>query len=187
MTEPTARVRLVRSDELTVDETAEIRALLAAAFDRDDPDEQFSEDDWQHALGGIHAVVESGDSIVSHASVVDRELHVDGRALRAGYVEAVATLPPEGGRGFGTLAMAAMNDVIRRDHELGALGTGAHGFYERLGWERWLGPTSVRIDGRDHRTPDDDGYILVLRTPRSPVNLDVTAPISCDWRRGDVW
>ncbi|HEY8437819.1 MAG TPA: GNAT family N-acetyltransferase [Candidatus Limnocylindrales bacterium] len=187
MTEPTARVRLVRTVDLAADETAEIRALLTAAFDDDDPDERFGEDDWQHALGGIHAVVESGGAIVSHASVVDRELHVDGQALRAGYVEAVATLPSEQRRGFGTVAMRAMNAVIRRDHELGALGTGAHGFYERLGWERWHGPTSVRIDGRDQRTPDEDGFILVLRTSRSPVNLELTAPISCDWRPGDVW
>jgi aminoglycoside 2'-N-acetyltransferase I len=187
MTDPTCRVRLARSGDLTAAETAEIRALLDAAFDDDVPDERFGEDDWQHALGGTHAIVESGRAIVSHAAVVVRELRVDGRPLRAGYVEAVATLPAEQGRGFGTLAMRAMNDVIRRDHELGALGTGAHGFYERLGWERWRGPTSVRIEGRDRRTPDEDGFILVLRTPRSPVNLDVTAPISCDWRPGDVW
>jgi len=37
-----------------------------------------------------------------------------------------------------------------------------------------------------HRTPADDGYILVLPTPSSP-HFDLTAPISCDWRRGDVW
>jgi hypothetical protein len=36
------------------------------------------------------------------------------------------------------------------------------------------------------RTPEDDGGIMVLRTPRSPV-LDVTGEIVCDWRVGDVW
>ncbi len=38
----------------------------------------------------------------------------------------------------------------------------------------------------ERRTPDDDPYIMVLRTPSSPP-LDITAPISCDWRPGDVW
>jgi aminoglycoside 2'-N-acetyltransferase I len=35
-------------------------------------------------------------------------------------------------------------------------------------------------------TPAEDGYIMVLRTPASPP-LDLEAPISCDWRAGDVW
>jgi aminoglycoside 2'-N-acetyltransferase I len=187
MTEPFSRVRLLRTRQLTRAEIAEIRALLTTAFDDDDPDERFGEDDWHHALGGIHAVVESRGAIVSHASVVRRELRVAGQPLQVGYVEAVATLPAEQRRGFGTVAMSALNDVIRRDHELGALGTGAHGFYERLGWERWRGPTSVRTDRGDRPTPDEDGFILVLRTPRSPADLDLEAPLSCDWRPGDVW
>jgi aminoglycoside 2'-N-acetyltransferase I len=60
------------------------------------------------------------------------------------------------------------------------------GFYERLGWERWLGPTSVRTATGTERTPDDDGGIMILRTPASP-GLDLTANIACDWRDGDVW
>jgi len=36
------------------------------------------------------------------------------------------------------------------------------------------------------RTPEEDGFILVLRTPSSP-DIDLTAPISCEWRPGDVW
>ena len=66
------------------------------------------------------------------------------------------------------------------------LGTGRHRFYERLGWQTWRGPTSVRAPEGMQRTPDEDGYILVLTTPSSPP-LDPAAPISCDWRVGDVW
>jgi aminoglycoside 2'-N-acetyltransferase I len=82
-----------------------------------------------------------------------------------------------------------MGDVgthIREQFELGALGTGRPAFYERLGWLTWKGPSSVRTAAGNRRTPDDDGYILVLPTPTSP-RLDLTAPISCDWRPGDVW
>jgi aminoglycoside 2'-N-acetyltransferase I len=84
--------------------------------------------------------------------------------------------------------MTAVNDHIRARYELGALGTGRHAFYHRLGWETWQGHAFVRLpDGRGlERTPDEEGYILVLRTPTSPA-FELTAPISCDWRPGDVW
>ena len=61
-------------------------------------------------------------------------------------------------------------------------------FYERLGWRTWLGPSSVRSPDGERRTPDEDGYILVLTTPSTPLEpLDLTLPIRCDWRVGDVW
>ena len=76
--------------------------------------------------------------IVSHASVVERELHVAGRPFRTGYVEAVATAPDRQGEGFGTTRHARRHGVCsRRRFELGALGTGEQGFYERLGWRIW--------------------------------------------------
>jgi aminoglycoside 2'-N-acetyltransferase I len=123
---------------------------------------------------------------VSHAAVVERDLRVGGRASRTGYVEAVATAPERQGAGFGSLLMADVNAYIRERFELGALGTGVHAFYERMGWRRWMGPSSVRTNDGPRPTPDDDGYIMVLETPTSPP-LDVMAPIECEWRPGDVW
>lgn len=82
-----------------------------------------------------------------------------------------------------------MRDVgayITERFELGALGTGSHGFYERLGWATWRGPAFVRTAEGERRTPDEEGYIMVLRTPSTPT-LDLAARISCDWRPGDVW
>jgi aminoglycoside 2'-N-acetyltransferase I len=75
---------------------------------------------------------------------------------------------------------------VRDGFELGALGTGAQHFYERLGWRTWQGPSAVRAPDGVRPTPDDDGFIMVLETPASPP-LDVTAAIVCDWRPGDVW
>jgi aminoglycoside 2'-N-acetyltransferase I len=162
-----------------------IRTVVWAAFG---PDEEahFTEDDWQHALGGMHFVLDLDGDIVTHASVVERELHVDGQPLRTGYVEAVATAPDQQGAGFGSAVMRDVGAYISDHFELGALGTGRHGFYERLGWQIWLGPSSVRTDEGIETTPDEDGYILVLPTPTSPP-LDLRASISCDWRPGDVW
>ncbi len=82
--------------------------------------------------------------------------------------------------------MTQIGNLIRKSYPLGVLSTGAHGFYETLGWERWRGPTFVDASEGRTPTPDDDGDIMVLRTPRSP-RLDLDGPIVCDWRPGDVW
>ena len=178
-------MRRVSTNDLTPTAVAAIREMLVAAFGSDE-EERFTDDDWEHALGGVHFVLELNGEIIAHASVVERELHVDGQALRTGYVEAVATAPDRQGAGFGSLVMADVTSYIRERFELGALGTGRHRFYERLGWLTWTGPSFVRTADGTRRTPDEDGYILVLSTPSSPT-LDLTATISCDWRPGDVW
>jgi aminoglycoside 2'-N-acetyltransferase I len=178
-------VRHVGTNELTEAEVGAIRAILDAAFGNDE-EERFTEDDWQHAVGGRHFVLELDGEIVGHASVVERELHLGGEPLRTGYVEAVAVAPGHQGSGLGSRLMEAVDAHIREWFALGALGTGRRSFYERLGWQTWSGPSSVRAPGGEQATPEDDGYILVLATPTSPP-LDLAAAISCDWRAGDVW
>src|SRR5687768_10150055 len=119
----TPRLRRLATAELTPREIGAIRALMNVAFG-DDEDERFTEDDWQHAVGGVHFVLDLDGEIVAHASVVPRDLHVGGRRIRAGYVEAVATEPGRQGMGLGTRVMVAVNERIRDEYELGALGTG---------------------------------------------------------------
>jgi aminoglycoside 2'-N-acetyltransferase I len=179
------RVRRVLTADLTPAEIAAVREIMTLAFG-DDEEERFRDEDWEHALGGVHVVVDLDGGIVAHAAVVERELQVAGLPLRTGYVEAVATTPGRQGEGLGTLAMREVNAIIRDRFELGALGTGSHHFYERLGWLTWQGPTYVRTSDGLERTPDEDGGILVLETPTSPP-LDIRAPLSCGWRPGDVW
>jgi aminoglycoside 2'-N-acetyltransferase I len=166
-----------------VGELSAIRSLLDAAFA---DEEGFEEDDWEHAIGGTHFLAESAGTIIAHASVVEREIHVDGQPLRTGYVEAVATAPAYQGRGIGTALMTEVTEHIRDGFELGVLGTGRHAFYERLGWATWRGPSAVRLDDTERRTPNEDGSILVLATPASPT-LDPTTRITYAWRSGDVW
>jgi aminoglycoside 2'-N-acetyltransferase I len=175
----------VSTHELTTPEITAIRALMVAAFGSEDG-ERFTDADWDHATGGLHFVLDLDGEIVAHAAVVERELHVGGRALRTGYVEAVATAPDRQGTGWGSLMMSEVTAYIRDRFELGGLGTGRHRFYERLGWRTWKGPSFVRTADGALATPDEDGYIMVLATPTSPP-LDPAAPISCDWRPGDVW
>lgn len=185
MARPPLRLRSLRTEQLTEAEIAAIRLLLERAFG-DDPEERFTDDDWWHAIGGLHVVADVDGEIVAHASVVPRTLHVGGRPIRTGYVEAVGTAPSRQRQGFGTMVMREVDAYIRATFALGALGTGIQPFYERLGWQTWRGPTSVRTADGEQRTPDDDGYVMVLRTDASP-ELDLDDPISCDWRPGDVW
>jgi aminoglycoside 2'-N-acetyltransferase I len=179
-----ATVRRATTSELTSHEIATLRRMMTAAFEHKGG--TFADADWEHATGGIHVLIEDGGEIRSHGSVIERHLEIDGAPVRTGYVEAVAAWPQHQHRGYGTRLMREIADVVRADYALGALSTGVDGFYERLGWERWLGPTSVRTPRGVERTPDDDGGIMILRTPTSPP-LDLSAAITCDWREGDVW
>jgi len=179
------KIRQLPTEGLTPAEIEAIRALMWTAFAEDEHG-GFTDEDWQHSIGGLHFLLDLAGAIVSHASVVERQLHVAGKPLRTGYVEAVATEPSRQRSGLGSAVMREVNAYVAANFELGALGTGSQPFYERLGWQVWLGPSSVRIDGGEQRTPDEDGYIMVLATPTSP-GLDLSAPISCEWRPGDVW
>lgn len=178
-------VREVRTRDLSAADVSAIRSLLFAAFEHNE-EGGFTEDDWHHALGGTHFLLEDDRRLVGHASVVERDLHVGGLPIRTGYVEAVAVAPTRQRQGLGARLMAAVNAHVDATFALGALGTGSQHFYERLGWEIWQGPTFVRTASGLERSPDEDGYIVVLRTRSSPP-LRLADPISCDWRPGDSW
>ncbi len=173
------RIETVPTASLGARDLRSIRGVLDRAFDG-----EFSNADWQHAQGGHHVLVHRDDLLVAHAAVVARTLWIDGNEHDVGYVEAVATEPAAHGTGFGSLAMEAIWRVVERDHEFGVLSTGACHFYERLGWQRWRGPTSVRLaSGELVRSPSDDGAVMI----RSETRLDLDAPIACRERPGDDW
>jgi aminoglycoside 2'-N-acetyltransferase I len=161
---------------------AEIRALLDAAFD------DFSDDDWEHSLGGAHVLQREAGVLVGHASVVQRRLTHRGVGIRTGYVEAVAVREDLRGRGYGNALLEAVEEVVLGAYDLGALSTGdrARSLYERRGWVTWEGETWVLAPDGPRRTSEEDGGVLVLPTPTSP-ELDFSAPLACDWRPGDVW
>lgn len=182
---PTLRVRRATTSQLSGAEVEAIRSILWAAFTT--VDGGMTEDDWDHALGGVHVLAEIDGRIAAHAAVVERDIRLDGRPYRTGYVEAVAVDPTLQRSGIGSAVMREVAAVIDEDFELGALATGTPEFYERLGWRRWPGPTSVRTPGGEQRTPDEDGGIMVRETPQTPTPIDLEGSISCEWRPGDVW
>jgi aminoglycoside 2'-N-acetyltransferase I len=177
-------LRRVATGDLSAAELSAIRALCDEAWN--DPVEPFTDEDWAHALGGVHVLVGDAGEMLSHGSVVPRTLRTGGVDLATGYVEAVATWLAHRRRGHGTAVMREITAYVDETFVLGALATGVPSFYERLGWVRWTGPTAVRVDGGERPTPEEDGAILVRFTPTSP-DLDPAAPLSCDWRPGDVW
>ena len=178
MVTPTpSRLVMAHTGELTGEELGAVRALMDAAFD------DFTEDDWSHGLGGMHALVVTGDEVLAHGSVVMRRVLVAGRSWRCGYVEAVATAPTRRGKGHASMVMAALEGLAPA-YDLMALSTSPAGqsFYGSRGWQPWRGPSSVMTPHGTEPTPDEDGAILVLAH-----DLDLDAPITCDWRDGDVW
>lgn len=163
--------------------------MVFQAF-RGAPGGDFTDDDWEHSLGGMHAIICQRGEVIGHAAVVQRRLYYRDTALRCGYVEGVAVREDHRGQGLGSSLMDAIEQVIRGGYHLGALGSSELGepLYTGRGWLQWQGPTAVLSPTGMTPTPDDDGGVYVLPTDMPPsVTLDPTTSIACDWRDGDVW
>jgi len=176
-------IRVVPSAELSATEWTTLTELCVAAFNED------WDGYWESIGPGVHVIAEQDErGVVAHAAIVDRLLYPGKATLRTGYVEAVAVAPDLQRQGLGTKVMELIDSMIDEGYELGALGTGSHDFYQRLGWVTWRGPTWIRErDGRLVRSPDEDGDVMVRLTPATPADLDLSLPIAVDWRPGEVW
>ncbi len=178
-----APVRLVHTGQQSPAEIDALRWFLAEAFAP-----EWTGDDWEHCLGGMHALAVDGDRLLAHACVVQRRLLHHGRALRAGYVEGVAVRAGVRGHGHGhgAAVMSAVEALARGAYDLAALATteAARGFYLHRGWLPWRGPTSTLTAAGAERTPGDDDAVHVL--PFS-AGLDPTCDLTCDRRDGDPW
>jgi aminoglycoside 2'-N-acetyltransferase I len=174
-------VEVAHTSDLNTATLAAVRSLMDEAFG-----DEFTDDDWQHCLGGMHVLLWEGDELVGHASVTQRRLIYDGRPLRTGYVEGLAVREGRRRRGHGRALMEPIERIVRGGYELGALSAtdAGVGFYTALGWRLWEGWTYALTPSGVVRTEEDDGSVFVL--PVS-VELDVTAELTCDWREGDVW
>lgn len=174
-------LRVAHTADLGADTLAAVRELMDVVF----PDD-FEEHDWEHALGGMHAVIEHDGAPVAHASLVMRRILHQDRALRAGYVEAVGVHPDHRRRGHGGAVMEPLERIVRTAYDLGALGATdqAARLYAGRGWKLWQGETYALTPGGITRTQEEDDCIFVLPagTP-----LDLTGTLTCDWRDGSVW
>ena len=145
----------------------------------------FKPSDWEHALGGVHALLIEDGAVVGHASAVQRRLLHRSRALRAGYVEGVGVHADHRRRGHGAVLMGALERVIERAYDVGALkatDAGA-GLYMGRGWRRWEGPTSELTPTGVRRTPAYGNlYVFPAAAP-----LDLHGELTADSRDGGCW
>jgi aminoglycoside 2'-N-acetyltransferase I len=174
-------LRVAHTADVGDDALAGIRELMGIVF----PDD-FEEYDWEHALGGMHALITEEGAPVAHASLVMRRIVHQGRALRAGYVEAVGVHPDHRRRGHGGAVMDPLERIVRRAYDVGALGATdqAARMYAGRGWKRWQGETYAITPDGVVRTHEEDESVFVLPAGAS---LDLTGSLTCDWRDGSVW
>src|SRR4051794_15727184 len=171
-------IDVVPCEELGAVERREIIDLCALAYD-EDFDRLF-----ELLAGSCHVLVRDDGVLISHACWVTRWLQPAGLPLlRTAYVEAVATHPQRQGQGLGGMAMGRIVDEIG-GYDLAALSPAIPHFYGRLGWEHWRGPTAIRLAEGLLPTPDEE--IMILRTAQTPP-LDLDAPITAEWREGELW
>ncbi|MFJ9418748.1 MULTISPECIES: GNAT family N-acetyltransferase [unclassified Streptomyces] len=175
-----AELRTAHTSALDAATLKAARTLLYDVFD------DMTAEDWEHSLGGIHALVHEDGELIGHAAVVQRRLLHGGRALRCGYVEGVGVRADRRGRGHGAALMDALERVVRGAYDLGALGAAedAADFYAARGWQLWRGSSWTLSPDGIRRTPDEDGCLYVLPAAAA---LDLDADLACDWREGDVW
>ncbi|WP_163801521.1 GNAT family N-acetyltransferase [Mycolicibacterium sediminis] len=173
--------RLVHTSDLDAETRDGARRMIVEAFAGD-----FTDADWQHALGGMHALIFDHGALIAHGAVVQRQMLHGDSTLRCGYLEAVAVREDCRGRGLATAVMDALEQVVRGAYHLGALSASEDGkpLYAGRGWLPWGGTTSTLSPTGVTRTPEDDGAIFVLPVT---VDLDTSGELTCDWRDGDVW
>ena len=173
--------RLVHTADLDSETRQHVRQMVTAAFAGD-----FTDDDWEHTLGGMHALIWHHGAIIAHAAVVQRRLLYRGNALRCGYVEGVAVREDFRGQGLVHALLDGVEQVIRGAYQVGAVSSSdlARRVYTARGWLPWRGPTSVLAPTGPTRTPEDDGTVFVLPVG---ISLDTSADLMSDWRAGDVW
>jgi GNAT superfamily N-acetyltransferase len=118
----------------------------------------------------VHVLAHEDGRLIGHACWTQRWLTVPtGERLRTAWVDAVVVAPELQGRGIGSQVMSRVNAEIA-GFDIGGLGTERIAFYERLGWERWLGET-------DQVLHDPLDTLMILRTSTTP-GLDIRARIT---------
>ena len=131
-----------------------------------------------------HVLAFLSGSLVSHAMWVTRWLQPgEAKPLRTAYVEMVATDPQHQRKGFASAVMSRLVEAIP-DYELAALDPAEPELYARVGWKFWRGPLFIRTDRGLIETPDE--RVMIFGLPQTP-ELDLDAPLSAEWREGELW
>ncbi|MCU0513875.1 MAG: GNAT family N-acetyltransferase [Anaerolineae bacterium] len=143
-----------------------IIALCAAAWGSDDFERLFAylQPQDEHILGHLDGI------LIAHAVISPRWLKPDDQpALKAACVDAVATLPAQQRKGYGTALMHYLAQHIATDYDMGWLETGRQSrFYRRAGWQVWYGDLVTRSAAGHLRTVKSAMQRLLLPLPGTP-------------------
>jgi aminoglycoside 2'-N-acetyltransferase I len=135
----------------------------------------------------MHVLVREDGELVAHGSIVQRRVVHGGRALRTGYVEAVAVREDRRRRGLGGLVMAGLEAIVDRAYVLGALSASEDGaaLYRGRGWRVWDGRIGALSPAGPVPLPEEEGSTYVW-VPPGGIRLDPAGRLDFDWRDGDV-
>ncbi|GGN75933.1 aminoglycoside 2'-N-acetyltransferase [Streptomyces albiflavescens] len=177
----TTRLRTAHTADLTPAELRAAHDLLDDAFDGD-----FSDEDWDHGLGGIHVLVHDEGGLAAHGSVIQRRVLHRGRSLRVGYVEAVGVRADVRRTGLGGRVMTELERIVEGAYGLGALSASEAGaaLYAARGWQVWPGRICALGPDGIVRLPEEEGTTFVRLASAGP--LDPAHELIFDWRDGDV-
>lgn len=176
-----ADLQLAHTGFIEPEKLTRIRTFLAEQFAG-----EFTNYDWENALGGIHALLWEEGELIGHGSVIQRRLLHRQRALRAGFYECVVIHSERRGIGHGATLMTALAAKLDDAYEISALCSGvvAKPFYTKLGWLPWRGPLATLTPEGVCEDPRFRGRVFV-REHSFPLDLD--GSLACDWRDGDPW
>jgi aminoglycoside 2'-N-acetyltransferase I len=172
-------IQMISRDSLTDKAFEQIIAMCNRAYGEDLSSlmDTFTE--------SVHILAWLQSTLVSHALWVTRWLQIGNEPpLRTAYVEAVATEPAYQCRGYASAVMKVIRCSIG-DYQIGGLSPSDPHFYQRFGWELWRGPLFIRKDDSLLPTPDDE-QVMILRLPATP-EIDLSSPLSAEWREGELW
>ncbi|MFC8671086.1 GNAT family N-acetyltransferase [Streptomyces griseorubiginosus] len=180
LTEPVS-VHVRHTEKLDEKELKELKGMLESVFGK----ERYTQESWEHCLGGIHYLLRYGDKLVAHGALVPRYLRQGDMELRGVYGESMATLSDWRNLGFGTAIVALATAEIRRNYDIGVFAGSRYGFYRRLGWDKWRGPTFVETARGIELKGPDRGAVMFWLPDHSIVDPD--ADLTTISRSGDDW
>jgi hypothetical protein len=171
-------IQRLSSSDLSIPVAAQLRALCDAAY-------QENLGPYFHAIGpGEHLLRWLDGELASHLMWVTRWLQPgDGPPLKTAYVELVATAPWLQRQGHATALLRHFPSQVL-EFDLAALSPATERLYARLGWQFWRGPLMARSTEGVVPTPEEQ--VMILTLPRTP-HLNLDAPLSVEWRPGEVW
>lgn len=156
-----------------------IHTLVMDAFEQD-----FSVEDWQHTFGGTRFLGKLHDTLIAHAAVVPRLMHINGEEHEVGYIEGMCVVPAFQKHGYGRLLLQAVSTYCLSHYKISMLSTDEKPFYRQCGWIDFQGKSYVRHGKTLSRSADEDCGLMLLS---ACINDVIAADIACEYRMGDAW